>query len=240
MPRVALVHMPFANPRWPSLGLGLLKAGLARQGIACDVVYLNLDFAEQIGLDDYLWLADSFGFVLGGERLFAKHFFGEGRLPDDEQYYREILLRSDPELGLDQRAEYEGLGRHVPEFLDHALASRDWEQYDVVGFTSSFQQTMPSLCLARRIKQFRPDVRIMLGGAACDSKMGVELLRLFPLLDYVFLGEADITFPEVVRQIIAGEPMSLPPGVAARTAGDCPIFVAAPPGAFSHVGDCRA
>ena len=76
MPRVALVNMPFANPRWPSLGLGLLKAGLARQGIACDVMYLNLDFAEQIGLDDYLWLADSFGFVLGGERLFAKHFFG--------------------------------------------------------------------------------------------------------------------------------------------------------------------
>ena len=205
MPRVALVNMPFASPRWPSLGLGLLKAGLARQGIACDVVYLNLDFAEQIGLEDYLWLADSFGFVLGGERLFAKHFFGEGRLPDDERYYREVLLRSDPELGPEQRAEYEGLGRHVPEFLDRALASRDWRQYDIVGFTSSFQQTMPSLCLARRIKQLRPDVKIMFGGAACESEMGVELLRQFPLVDYVFLGEADPTFPEVVRQVLAGD-----------------------------------
>ena len=217
MPRVALVNMPFASPRWPNLALGLLKAVLARQGVACDVVYLNLDFAEQIGLEDYLWLADSFGFVLGGERLFAKHFFAADRLPDDERYYREVLLKSDPDFGLEERAEYESLAAQVPTFLNRAIASRDWRQYDVVGFTSSFQQTIPSLCLARRIKQLRPDVKIMLGGAACDSEMGIELLRLFPLVDYVFFGEADLAFPEVVRQVLAGESVRLPPGVAGRT-----------------------
>jgi ribosomal peptide maturation radical SAM protein 1 len=225
MPRVALVNMPFASPRWPNLGLGLLKAALARRGIACDVVYLNLDFAEQIGLEDYLWLADAFGFVLGGERLFAKHFFGEDGLPDDEQYYRDILLQSDPQLGPDQRAEYEKLGRQIPAFLDQALASRDWRQYDIVGFSSSFQQTMPSLCLARLIKQRHSDVKIMFGGAACESEMGVEILSLFPLIDYVFLGEADLTFPEVVRQILAGAAALLPPGVAART-GACRVATA--------------
>ena len=138
------------------------------------MVYLDLDFAEQIGLEDYLWLADAFGFVLGGERLFAKHFFGDDQLPADEQYYREILLRADPEFGLEQRTEYEEIERQIPAFLDHALASCDWRQYEIVGFTSSFQQTMPSLCLARRIKQLRPDVKIVLGGAACDSEMGTE------------------------------------------------------------------
>ena len=216
MPRVALVNMPFASPRWPNLALGLLKAALARQGVACDVVYLNLDFAEQIGLEDYLWLADSFGFVLGGERLFAKQFFGADRMPDDERYYREVLLKSDPAFGLEQRAEYERLASQAPAMLDRAMASRDWRQYDVVGFTSSFQQTMPSLCLARRIKQLRPDVKIMLGGAACDSEMGMEILRLFPLVDYVFLGEADLAFPEVVRQVLAGGPVRLPPGAAGQ------------------------
>ena len=225
MLRVALVNMPFANPRWPNLGLGLLKASLAAEGIACDVVYLNLDFAQQIGLEDYLWLADAFGFVLGGERLFAKHFFGEGRLPDDEQYYREILLRSDPEFGPDQRREYEAIARHVPAFLDHALASRDWRQYEIVGFTSSFQQTMPSLCLAQRIKQLRPEVKIVFGGAACDSEMGIQAIERFPLVDYVFLGEADVAFPELVRQILAGGALRLPPGVAAQ-ARTCPARLA--------------
>ncbi len=217
MPRVALVNMPFASPRWPNLALGLLKAVLAGQGIACDVVYLNLDFAEQIGLEEYLWLADSFGFVLGGERLFAKHFFGADRLPDDERYYREVLLKSDPAFGSEERAEYESLAPQAAAMLDRAMASRDWRQYDVVGFTSSFQQTAASLCLARRIKQLRPDVKIMLGGAACDSEMGIEMLRLFPLVDYVFLGEAEFAFPQVVRQVLAGERVRLPPGAVART-----------------------
>ena len=47
--RVVLVHMPFADINRPSIGLSLLKDGLNRAGIACDVVYLNLRFAEFIG-----------------------------------------------------------------------------------------------------------------------------------------------------------------------------------------------
>ena len=58
---------------------------------------------------------------------------------------------------------------------------------------------MPSLCLARRIKARRPETVIVFGGAACEGEMGIELLRQFPEIDYVFLGEADLTFPPVVR-----------------------------------------
>jgi hypothetical protein len=94
MARVAIVNMPFSNLRWPNIGPSLLKAGLARCGIACDVVYLNFDFAEQVGLEDYYWIADLFGFVLGGERLFAKQYFN-GQLPGDEYYYRDVLMKSD-------------------------------------------------------------------------------------------------------------------------------------------------
>ena len=78
MPRVLLVNMPFGNLRWPHLGLGLLKAALARRNIPCDVAYFNFDFAELLGLEHYHWLADHFAFVLGGERLFARHYFGKG------------------------------------------------------------------------------------------------------------------------------------------------------------------
>jgi ribosomal peptide maturation radical SAM protein 1 len=233
MPRVALVNMPFSHLRWPNIGPSLLKAALARQGIDCDVAYLNFDFAEQLGLDDYYWLGDRFGFVLGGERLFAKHFFA-GRLPDDECYYREILSKSDADFGPPERQSYEALQGQVAPFLERVMQDRDWAQYDIVGFTSSFQQTMPSICLAARVKQLRPDVKIMFGGAACDSEMGLELLRLFPLVDFVFLSEADLTFPDVVAQVLAGGPVRLPPGVAGRpgacqspaAAGDDPTIAA--------------
>jgi ribosomal peptide maturation radical SAM protein 1 len=215
MPRVLIVNMPFSNLRWPNLGPSLLKAGLARQGIACDIAYLNFDFAERVGLDDYCWLADDFAFVLGGERLFAKHYF-DGRLPGDEGYFRHVLKRADPRISDDEGRQYAALGRHVAGFLQQCSEAVDWSRYPVVGFATTFQQTMPSLCLARRIKARWPQTAIVFGGAACEGQMGIELLRQFPEIDYVFLGEADLTFPPVVQQILAGQPVELTPGVVGR------------------------
>ena len=215
MSRVLIVNMPFSNLRWPNLGPSLLKAALARRGIGCDIAYLNFDFAERLGLDDYYWIADYFAFVLGGERLFAKDYF-QGGLPDDERYFRDVLLVADPGISPQDRRDFEAAERHVEPFLDACLAQIDWSAYRIVGFAASFQQTMPSMCLARRIKAVRPEIQIVFGGAACEGPMGVELLRQFPEIDYIFLGEADHAFPAVVEQILAGRPVDLPPGVVDR------------------------
>jgi ribosomal peptide maturation radical SAM protein 1 len=215
MSRVLIVNMPFFNLRWPNLGPSLLKAALTRRGIGCDIAYLNFDFAERVGLEHYGWIADSFAFVLGGERFFARHYFGN-ELPDEESYHREVLLAADPDFSEADRRAYEQTFGHVEPFLEACMAAIDWPRYDVVGFATSFQQTLPSLCLARRIKQLRPQTRIIFGGAACEGEMGLELLRRLPAIDYVFLGEADLTFPPVVEQLLSGRPVELPPGVAAR------------------------
>ena len=215
MPPVLIANMPFSNLRWPNLGPSLLKAGLARKGIGCEIAYFNFDFAERLGRDDYNWIGDDFAFVLGGERLFAKHYF-DGRLPDDEGYFRQVLKKADPQLSDDEGRQYAALGRHVAPFLQQCLDAVDWSRYPIVGFAATFQQTMPSLCLARRIKALRPQTVIVFGGAACEGEMGIELLRQFPEIDYVFLGEADLTFPPVVQQILAGGPIELPPGVVGR------------------------
>jgi len=42
MYRVALVSMPFAAIDYPSLALGLFKSRLDREGIPCDIHYLNI------------------------------------------------------------------------------------------------------------------------------------------------------------------------------------------------------
>jgi len=217
MSRVLLVNMPFANLRWPNIALGLLKAGLRRRGIGCDVAYFNFDFAEQVGRDRYDWIADHFAFVLGGERLFATHCF-PGELPDEAAYYRDVLLAADPAMTEADRRDYQRTARYVEPFLEKCEAALDWPVYDVVGFTTSFQQIMPSVCLARRIKRRRPQMRIVFGGAACEAEMGIELLRQFPVIDHVFLGEADRTFPPVVEQILQGQTVESPPGVVGR---DC-------------------
>jgi hypothetical protein len=130
-PRILLVNMPFASLRWPNLGPSLLKAALARRGIGCDVAYFNLDFAERIGQERYAWIADHFAFVLGGERLFAKAYFDTG-LPDDERYYRDVLLPADGGFSAGDRRDYEETSRHVEPFLDGCMSSIDWSRYVVL------------------------------------------------------------------------------------------------------------
>lgn len=198
-PRVLLVNMPFGNLRWPNLGLGLLKASLAQRDIDSDVAYFSFDFAERVGLEHYHWLADQFAFVLGGERLFAKHYFGD-RLPSDADYCRSVLHPADPGMTQADHAAFVDTSSHIEPFLDHCLASTDWSRYDIVGFTASFQQTMPSICLAQRIKRLRPEITIVVGGAACEGCMGPELLRQFPEIDCVVSGEADKTFPDLIEK----------------------------------------
>jgi ribosomal peptide maturation radical SAM protein 1 len=216
MSRVLLVNMPFSNLRWPNLGPSLLKAALARRGIGCEMAYFNFDFAERIGPDRYQWIADHFAFVLGGERLFALEYFA-GRLPDDDAYWREVLLRGDPELSAADRADYESAAGHVGPFLDACVAAYDWSRYAVVGFAASFQQTLPSLCLASRIKRLRREIKVVFGGAACEAEMGVEIARRFAEVDYVCLGEADEAVPELAAQLVQGQLGLLPPGVVERS-----------------------
>ncbi len=218
MSRVLLCNMPFSNLRWPNLGPSLLKAELQERGIGCDIAYLNFDFAERLGLDEYYWIADYFAFVLGGERLFAKHYF-DGRLPDDASYFRDILRRADPEMSEEELKQYLAVEEHVEPFLDWCEGAIDWSRYAIVGFASSFQQTMPSVCLAQRIKRRRPEIVIAFGGAACEGEMGIELVRQFPEIDYAFLGEADLTFPAFCEQVLSGKTPEPTPGIVGKESG---------------------
>ena len=213
---VVLVNMPFANLRWPNLGLSLLKAAVQRKGIPCRILYLNYDFAEQIGYDLYQWIADHFAFTLGGERLFSCHYFG--RFPtSNQEYIEEVLRAADPDFSPRDEEEFTRLTKEAQTFLERVAAAYPWQQALVVGFATTFQQTMPSLALARRIKAICPTVTIVFGGAACEGEMGVALAERFPEIDYVFLGEADHTFPEFVARLQTGQLHGrLPHGIISR------------------------
>ncbi len=217
---VLLLNMPFAQLCWPNLGLSLLKGGLNAAGIPCDLKNLAFPLAERVGLELYDWIAGRFAFVLGGEYVFAREYFKD-RLPDAETFWRDVLLRAEPLLDERDKLDFLTVADAANLFLDDCMASVDFSRYQVVGFTTSYQQTLASLCLARRIKAAFPEMQIVFGGAACEGDMGRELLRQFPEIDYVFLGEADLTFPMMVRRISDGTARSLPlpDGVVGRNSG---------------------
>ena len=198
--RVALVVMPFAAITRPSLSVGLLQANLRRADIECESVYLNLVLGDMLGASQYRRLSSQAPITaLAGEWAFSQVFFGQ-RLSTWDTYRTEVL--DDALWGAPSRHdEVRALLDLVPAFLEHAFAARDWGRYELVGFTSTFEQTMPSLCLARMIRARHADTIIAIGGANFEAGMGRPYLDEFDCLDLVSTGEADTTFPRLCSNV---------------------------------------
>lgn len=218
MPAVLLVVPPCHEVPRPSIGVSLLKAALARSGIACDVLYLNLRFAELAGAEFYGDLTETAVSyrALVGEWIFTGDLFGE-QAPDPQAYLDEVL---GGQLGRDAGPAFlervQELRGQATAFLDHAMEEVAWERYAMVGASSTFQQNCASLALLRRVKQRYPGISTVMGGANCDGAMGAALHELFPFVDYVCSGEGDRVFPLLVEKVLAGESADGLPGIFAR------------------------
>ena len=218
--RVALVSMPFASVRYPSPALSVLKPLVQKKGIPCDIRYLNIVFQGYTGCPDICeGIAD---LMIIGEWVFGEELFGEKWAQSDAGRVDALDAPLLPDgLKLEAfRNSLTGLRSMAGPFIQECMDRVNWDDYGVVGFTSVFSQHVASLALARRIKQRWPEKIIAFGGANCEEGMGKALLRLFPFVDWVFNGEADLSFPEAVVQWFAGRPPEGIPGVAYRRDGD--------------------
>lgn len=213
-PRVLLLSMPFVSVSRPAIGLSILEAVLASRSIACDVGYANLRFAEWVGLDTYTLLDENVSDALfAGDWLFAQYLFGSDL---DLEVYAETL-RANVEA-----TEYERVMAargHVGPFLAACLDEYRVADYDIIGFTTTFEQNLASLALARMIKDLWPDKSIVFGGGNCEGDMGRELHRSFPWIDYICSGEGEQSFPRLVEAIASGHGAADIPGVIYRRDG---------------------
>jgi ribosomal peptide maturation radical SAM protein 1 len=202
MSQILLVSMPYGALNRQALGLSLLKAGLAKAHVACDMKYLTFTFAEFIGTDDYCWITSEVPYTaFAGEWTFASSLYDE--TPNiDEPYINAILV---DKFHLDQTAirRILRIRSRVSAFLDYCLAAMPWGTYRIVGFTSTFEQNLASLTLAKRLKKAYPHLNIVFGGANWEGPMGLELHRYFPFVDYVCSGEADDSFPRLVSYLLS-------------------------------------
>ncbi|MCL8015889.1 RiPP maturation radical SAM C-methyltransferase [Streptomyces sp. AS02] len=217
--RVLLLSMPFGALDRPSLGLGLLHAMCARARVACDTDYRTFRFAEMIGARDYQWVMDLPHTAFAGEWLFAEALYGR-REDADDRYFDEVLRRT-WRLGDAEVRRLLRIRTAVEPFLEESVHAVHRYAPTLVGLTSVFHQHLPSLALAARIRRSRPAVTVAFGGANCEGEMGVALQRTFPFVDLVFSGEAERSFPAVLRARAAGRPVTGIPGVtvAGSTAG---------------------
>lgn len=188
--------MPYAAIERPSLGLGLLTASLQRQGIESTVLYPNLWFAEEIGLYRYVSLQDGLVGSLLGEWTFSKAAFPDFET-DDSEYFRVTGYDNSDNIRHVKLVRQKAIA-----FIDRVAESILKLQPKIVACSSSFYQHCASLALLRRLREWDPNIITLMGGANCESIMGVTTLRSFPWVDFVCSGEGDDVFPKLCRRLL--------------------------------------
>ncbi|HLX48471.1 MAG TPA: RiPP maturation radical SAM C-methyltransferase [Streptosporangiaceae bacterium] len=215
---VCLVAMPWQSLDTPSLPIGLLTAVAKRAGVAEPAAYYaNLRWAEflmaatgdRIGPDQYQSVADDGIFDELGDWVFT------GVLHDDPDFGVPELSAYAAEHGVDI-ATAATMREHAAAFVDLVTAEVLELRPALVGFTSTFMQNVPSLSVAKRLKQFDPGIRIVFGGGNCDGPMGAAIHRNYRFVDFVVRGEGEDAFPALLSALASGDPLDGVPGLCWR------------------------
>lgn len=205
--RIHLVAMPWQAVEMPSLQVGLVRALLDRLRPDDEVGEYHgcLHWAEHLLDRSGGTLRPAEYAAVGSDAIFD----GLG------DWVFSGVLYGDPDWGVERLKEY---ARVYGTAIDTALAMRPYaaeyiaaaadavlaEAPEMVGFTTTFMQNVPSLALARELKRRRPELITVFGGSNCDGPMGAALHRNHPFVDYVVRGEAEYAFPALLAHLDAG------------------------------------
>lgn len=201
-----IIVPPFAGLDRPSLGVHVLQACAADRHINVRVLYANLLLGAEIGELNYQAVCYAASGALLGERFFAAAAYDIPPFGHDTSYlsyFDNSSERYDDEVEIDLE-ELQRLQPRVREWADAVAVAVTSRGYRVVGCTTTFEQTAASVALLNRVKQLRPDIVTILGGANCDGEMAEGVLSL-GAIDFVFAGESEVSFPEFMGQVLSGE-----------------------------------
>jgi ribosomal peptide maturation radical SAM protein 1 len=221
--RIVLATMPWHLLETPCLPIGLLRARIFESSGGRDTVhdyYGNLRWAEYLasasggalGPADYAYVADDGIWQGVGDWIFVPAV--RDQVSGQSSAYLAHLRRAGVSPG-----EAVAMREHAVAFAEAAAADILAFGPDLVGFTTTFQQNMASLAVARRLKRERPDLPVVFGGGNCELPMGPALHRNFGWIDYVLCGEAEETFPQLIEALALGQPLADIPGLCWRKPG---------------------
>lgn len=200
--------MAFADIAIPSIALTQLKAiteTVLEDKVKVDIHYLNHDLASFLTPEIYRFISNGGGSNNSGlgDWYFRQEAFPQ--MPDNTEKY---FARYGHLVGVDFLRNHGGFLQERREklghFLDRLIDDYGLADVDVVGFTSLFMQNVASIAMARKLKERRNDIVIVMGGANCETPMGEDLVQNVDVVDYLFSGTSLISFPKLISCLVSG------------------------------------
>jgi ribosomal peptide maturation radical SAM protein 1 len=193
---VLFCTMPFGNSRHPALGLTLLRAALDGTDVRSKIEYFTLDFARDLGPETYDEIAESAPELLIGEWIFSEAAF-EDSMPM-AQFQQVVGVHT-----VEFWEKVKTARREAASFIERCAEVVINQKPRVLGLTSTFQQHVASLALAKRVKSTNPEILTIIGGANCEGPMGREILSQCTYIDAIASGESDASIVPVMQSVLA-------------------------------------
>lgn len=205
---VLLIVPPFAGLDRPSLGAHVLQACASQAGYDVFVFYANIYLAREVGELNFESICYAPSSDLSGERFFARAAYGIdaysleiGAITDTFEYKR---ASKNINLPIDLK-ELHRLSGHAEEWADALTEAICSHKFLAIGCTTTFEQTAASVALLNRIKEKRPDILTIIGGANCEGEMANGIQSLGAKIDFIFSGECEDAFPQFLNLIKEGK-----------------------------------
>jgi ribosomal peptide maturation radical SAM protein 1 len=201
---VLLVAMPFAGITIPSIQLSVLGEYCKSHDVPIRTRDLYLKAAEIYGLQNYHSLIYPPNDSYTAQMAFSKYVFPAHWKNTEEKFknYFTTHIRQNTEGTLCSFEEYV---QRTDLFYQWVLDHLEWGSADIIGFSLNYGQLLPSLAVAKTIKERAPEKVIVFGGSRTIDELGKNVLRAFDYVDYIVSGDGEDALVQ-----LATEPKNYP------------------------------
>jgi ribosomal peptide maturation radical SAM protein 1 len=188
---ILLVAMPFAGTNIPSIQLPLLEGYLKERDIKVQTRHLYLKAAEFYGLNNYNFLISHPNNSYNGQMAFSKYIFPKHWKKTEDKFRKFFNEKIIKNRDFEKFFTFEDYVEKTHNFYNWVIKQVDWKSYDLVGFTLNYGQLLPSLAVAKKIKELNPYIKIIFGGSRTVAQLGIKVLEIFDYLDFIVSGEGE-------------------------------------------------
>ena len=183
--------MPFAGVSIPSIQLQILECYLKERGVNIKSRHLYLKAAEFYGINNYNMLITKPNESYTAQMIFSKYVFPE-HWKENENNFREYFKRIVPSnTNTQKNFTFEDYVEKTDQFYNWVIEKVNWEPYDIIGFTLNYGQFLPSLAIAKKIKEIDTEKKIVFGGSRTFGEIGKRVLGAFDYVDFIVSGDGE-------------------------------------------------
>ena len=204
--RTLLIVPPFASIHWPAHGIHVLQSVAREQGLQVEVLYANLMFAALLGEEEYEAICDYPVLEFLGERIMGWFLGNPAESLDLERFNQERSDKPPLTHARLQQVQASWLAQVITQVLGQPgpipelpVTHPPPSAWQIIGVSSTFDQTNACRLLLRACKQALPNVITVIGGANCDDVMAQGMASYLPEAEHVFSGESELQFVQFLH-----------------------------------------